>query len=384
MSSHHDGVLSDRKVRQLDRFLQNSPLGCATLFKVNSGTNIPFGKLTQHARLHPDKYLLQSKRLALISIGGPEFVPQATTAGEFYCAVCHETCDPSTWARHWNSARHRMNQLLKHLRQNGGQQPGTHEPMHIVVSKLDECYSCSIGEQVDQELHVHNEGPPPITLHSFNMLRQNPSFLLGNEDAWVQLVFVCLHKLQAYGIAKEVIFLDFGSFSVTRNAHAECRIQAPAGVNLEPSAPFNFKKKRRFEVPRYDYIAGQPPPQSNTKWRNPPGQQKPPSWMTKAFQNGRLETVEARVPCQVNDLTDYSLKMKLLLWAEELQHEIDVRMYDMEGVELRKDRSVYMSLSVPGLAENRPSVMRGDALYVRFADEGTAQRSGKVLCTWLS
>lgn len=63
-----------------------------------------------------------------------------------------------------------------------------------------------------------------------------------------------------------------------------------------------------------------------------------------------------------------SLQEHLLLYIEELQQEIDVRTYDMEGVELLKSGRHLLALNVPGLAEARPSVLRGDALYVLPAD----------------
>lgn len=64
----------------------------------------------------------------------------------------------------------------------------------------------------------------------------------------------------------------------------------------------------------------------------------------------------------------FGMQMHLLLHLEELQQEIDVRSYDMLNKELRANRGHYLALEVPGLAEARPSVMRGDALYVTPAD----------------
>ena len=57
----------------------------------------------------------------------------------------------------------------------------------------------------------------------------------------------------------------------------------------------------------------------------------------------------------------------LLQLQEELQQEVDVRSYDMASVELLPSGK-YLALRVPGLAEARPSVLRGDALYVSRAD----------------
>lgn len=57
------------------------------------------------------------------------------------------------------------------------------------------------------------------------------------------------------------------------------------------------------------------------------------------------------------------LQLHLLLHLEELQQEVDVRSYDMQGVELLRSGK-FLALAVPGLAEARPSVLHGDALYV--------------------
>jgi helicase MOV-10 len=57
--------------------------------------------------------------------------------------------------------------------------------------------------------------------------------------------------------------------------------------------------------------------------------------------------------------------MRLLVELEELQQHIDITRYSMRGVELEVSGRRYLALQVPGLAENRPSVLKGDALYVR-------------------
>lgn len=63
-------------------------------------------------------------------------------------------------------------------------------------------------------------------------------------------------------------------------------------------------------------------------------------------------------------------KFHELLWIEELQMQVDIRRYDRLGQVLLKDKQPNMlRLHVPGLAENRPSVLRGDHLFARFSDK---------------
>ncbi|CAH1266449.1 MOV10 [Branchiostoma lanceolatum] len=72
------------------------------------------------------------------------------------------------------------------------------------------------------------------------------------------------------------------------------------------------------------------------------------------------------------DLTfaGYSDRFGKLLHTEEIQMEVDIQRYNMDNVPLMKDSNPrLLRLTVPGLAENRPSVLKGDHLFVqeRFA-----------------
>eukprot|EP00548_Thalassiothrix_antarctica_P001331 CAMPEP_0194144846 /NCGR_PEP_ID=MMETSP0152-20130528/13845_1 /TAXON_ID=1049557 /ORGANISM="Thalassiothrix antarctica, Strain L6-D1" /LENGTH=941 /DNA_ID=CAMNT_0038844861 /DNA_START=358 /DNA_END=3179 /DNA_ORIENTATION=+ len=55
----------------------------------------------------------------------------------------------------------------------------------------------------------------------------------------------------------------------------------------------------------------------------------------------------------------YSKFWQLLLWASELQAYEDIRLYDLEHVPLAK-KGKFFQLKVEGLAEGRPSVLKGD------------------------
>ena len=91
----------------------------------------------------------------------------------------------------------------------------------------------------------------------------------------------------------------------------------------------------------------------------------------------------ARVPDK------YAQRFKVLLYAEEHQMHVDIRHYDMEvmregvAVSNRKFNLIasscqnvpmtkhkhHLYLVVPGLAENRPSVLKGDKLYVHLVSD---------------
>ncbi|XP_042861099.1 putative helicase mov-10-B.1 [Penaeus japonicus] len=65
---------------------------------------------------------------------------------------------------------------------------------------------------------------------------------------------------------------------------------------------------------------------------------------------------------------------KVLLWMEEIQMEVDISYYDMRGVKLKKvlpeqySKVECVELKVPGLAEKRPSVLKGDQVYITEED----------------
>ncbi|KAL4226058.1 hypothetical protein ACF0H5_014046 [Mactra antiquata] len=70
-------------------------------------------------------------------------------------------------------------------------------------------------------------------------------------------------------------------------------------------------------------------------------------------------------PVLLEDLSykNYREKFKLLLHLEEIQMDIDIREFDLHRVCLRH-AGEYLGLSVPGLAEGRPSVLIGDLVIL--------------------
>ncbi|NXN43086.1 SDE3 helicase, partial [Rhinoptilus africanus] len=65
---------------------------------------------------------------------------------------------------------------------------------------------------------------------------------------------------------------------------------------------------------------------------------------------------------------NYQQKFQLLLHLEEIQMEADIRRYDMQDVPMVQNGGLLV-LDVPGVAENRPSVLRGDHLFAHLSSE---------------
>ena len=64
----------------------------------------------------------------------------------------------------------------------------------------------------------------------------------------------------------------------------------------------------------------------------------------------------------------YENHMEKLLWTEELRLHQDLTEFNMHNTLLRKGGALYW-LKVPGLAEKRPSVLRGDILHLKISGE---------------
>lgn len=68
---------------------------------------------------------------------------------------------------------------------------------------------------------------------------------------------------------------------------------------------------------------------------------------------------------------NYKNRFHLLLWIEEAHQAIEMRRYDIEGAMLGKHDHNNLILPVPGLAEGRPSLLRGDRLYLQSERRST-------------
>jgi len=95
----------------------------------------------------------------------------------------------------------------------------------------------------------------------------------------------------------------------------------------------------------------------------------------------RPEDRETQAKCeklvlQKLSAANYGERTTLLLQCEEMQMEHDITHYDMSGVTMEistgRDRQSLLKLRVPGLAENRPSVLKGDKLMLKVTGESRA------------
>ncbi|GAA5820987.1 hypothetical protein JCM11251_001910 [Rhodosporidiobolus azoricus] len=94
---------------------------------------------------------------------------------------------------------------------------------------------------------------------------------------------------------------------------------------------------------------------------------KVPAWLREILENqpvgGQIVELRHRLPrLSYETYGDY---WRMLLQAERVQEELDVHSYDLEGARLQGGPNRVFYLNVPGLAEKRPSVLRGDRILVR-------------------
>uniref|UniRef100_A0A8D3BYV1 RNA helicase n=1 Tax=Scophthalmus maximus TaxID=52904 RepID=A0A8D3BYV1_SCOMX len=223
----------------------------------------------------------------------------------------------------------------------------------FVNGKLSLCVEGTYEYSVN--LNVTNTGTEPVyfTYYSpltrlrylsltdeHNVTKSNPLTLRPGDSCDVQLHFHC----SWVGIYPATLAFEFtpdlqtssAAFHIVRFIEAQCITSL--GLELAPVAPF-----RPRSLPAWT-------PTSPLSWEN------------------------------------YAEKFQLLLFLEELQMVVDMKRYNIpnddkeEHAVMTRDakNKKLLVLEVPGVAENRPSVLRGDELLVRPAGETGVKYRGYV------
>ncbi|KAI3356934.1 hypothetical protein L3Q82_003576 [Scortum barcoo] len=255
-------------------------------------------------------------------------------------------------------------------------------------------------------LNVENTGTEPVyftyytPLHwlrdftlndEFKVTKTNPLHLQPGDSYEIQLHF----RTSLVGFYPATLAFEFkpdlhsAAFYIVR--FIEAHYTTSLGRELAPIAPYKPRSLPAW-TPEDDVtiVDGQPPEGLSVMQLNnvaPLNQYRIPTYMNQlltmlknSFSNPRINLLKSPLTWE-----NYSEKFHLLLYLEELQMEVDIRRYnipnnDRKHAVMTRDwvNKKLLVLEVPGVSENRPSVLRGDSLLVFPVGETKVKYRGYV------
>ncbi|CAH1784099.1 unnamed protein product [Owenia fusiformis] len=185
---------------------------------------------------------------------------------------------------------------------------------------------------------------------------------------------------------------DEAGFHIVRYLAARCT--NPVLESLKPTAPYKRPPRVAVKTFKRDVVEGVPLPKMGSERLKRVielQQHTIPRGLRRVMNRGLEETprmsaedkldmkeIKAQLEAELT-MDNFLDKLCHLLHIEEIQMEVDIRKYDMEDVCMRRCKANprLLVLKVPGLAENRPSVLRGDHLFVHMQKD-TVEYKGYV------
>lgn len=255
----------------------------------------------------------------------------------------------------------------------------------------------SLKELFVVKFHILNRGPGCVhftfytALHRMNcftlvderrVTRASPLFLSQGESYQVEVQY----RLQHYGHFPATMYFEFcpdapqsKPFCIVREMEGSAR--TPLAVELGPMAPYKPYQRATRKPVSTVVVEGEPPERTVVQQLKLTVTLRPyeyPDYLKYLAREGledsdslpdtarqKLPSVRALLTCPLR-MRNYSHRFHLLLHLEEIQMEVDVRKYDLhdQTMTLDPNKKKLLVLRVPGVAENRPSVLRGDCLKV--------------------
>eukprot|EP01038_Epipyxis_sp_PR26KG_P006640 gene6640-9114_t len=190
----------------------------------------------------------------------------------------------------------------------------------------------------------------------------------------IDLILECTPVLP--GIVESLLLftVDRGSFIVHKRLAVRCG--DPTLIEyLKPTAPFTrMRRIQRNNIDRTSrkIVNGNKPVFTNSgNYKSPQPFLISPAWREMCKDH----IAEDHLIDNWNNLSinNYSIHYHNLLWTEEIQMDFDIVSYSMNEVSL-EPAGHFLRLYVPGLAEKRPSVMRGDSVLSKETEDDTTYR----------
>uniref|UniRef100_A0A3Q4I2S6 RNA helicase n=1 Tax=Neolamprologus brichardi TaxID=32507 RepID=A0A3Q4I2S6_NEOBR len=219
--------------------------------------------------------------------------------------------------------------------------------------------------------------------------KQNPLSLKPGDSYKIQAVF----SFSLVGFYPATLAFEFkpdlqpssAAFYIVRFIEAEC--VTSLGLELAPIAPYKPRSIPAWTPEAHYTIVDGVPPEglSVMRLKNVVELKR---YRVPSYLHDLLESLKAlRLAILESPLNweNYTERFQVLLYLEELQMEVDIKRYnipnaDREQATMTKDKTnkKLLVLEVPGVAENRPSVLRGDKLLVYPVGEPGVKYCGYV------
>ncbi|XP_017264229.1 putative helicase mov-10-B.1 [Kryptolebias marmoratus] len=255
--------------------------------------------------------------------------------------------------------------------------------------------------------HINNAGPNYINFTNYTVLDRIRCFTLEDERRVTKACPLLLcpgegydvvvrYKLNQCGYFPATICFEFQqdppkpvAFCVVREV--EATVQTSLAAELAPVAPYKLFQLAKFKPAATEVVEGVPPDGSAVHHMTTVvklGDYKCPQYLTELAKHRLKDSKCLSPPAQQNlapvkkllespfDMKSYPRRFHLLLHLEEIQMRVDIRKYGLHNQTMTQDQGSrkLLVLKVPGVAENRPSVLRGDCLRVT----GSENRSSPI------
>ncbi|XP_062396748.1 putative helicase mov-10-B.1 [Sardina pilchardus] len=256
------------------------------------------------------------------------------------------------------------------------------------------CVSVAGAEESEVQLCVENTGDAAVIFCYYSLLHWVACFSLEDQHRVTRAQPLHLPPGEQYGVTlrfrsrhvgfyQATLVFEFRSaapensapFHILRfieGAHTSALTEA-----LAPTAPYTPRRIHASQHPNASVVDGLRPDSfvvQNLKlelvlksYEIPPYINDLIAYMSRSGSASmdKVYTLKALLESPLT-FENYTERFQVLLQLEEAQMQLDIRHYDMEDAKMVKDPSNkrLLVLKVPGVAENRPSVLRGDHLLV--------------------
>ncbi|MGH0176189.1 UNVERIFIED_CONTAM: hypothetical protein FKN15_072115 [Acipenser sinensis] len=251
-------------------------------------------------------------------------------------------------------------------------------------------------------ISVENVGPDPVKFTLYEALRRMHVFTFKDEHRVTRACPLLLNPGDTYTIQVSCLSSHYGYFPVTVVFEFRPHLSGDpkpfyivrmlAGVansalskELGPTSPYK-PYQNAIRRPINIHVEEGLVPESNyqPELKVVPLQNFDYPKILKALVKQGLEDSDRLYPALKQELSrvrsllesqldfeNYKERFQLLLHLEEIQMEVDIKKYDLHNAVMYPDpqQKRFLILHVPGVAENRPSVLRGDYLLASESED---------------